>query len=87
MDKLKEEKGFYRKYKVTYADGSPTSQGADYFVLRLDSDEHARRAIRLYAELRRETNPELAADLFYRLLRYEKGELPAKIFYPTHADM
>lgn len=53
--------GLYGKYKVT-----KVSTGEDVaicFVLRPDRDEHARAALRAYAESIREENEELAMHL------------------------
>ncbi|TET43712.1 MAG: hypothetical protein E3J66_01560 [Dehalococcoidia bacterium] len=43
-------KGLYGKYIITKANGEPTDTNAQYFVLRLDTDKHARVAIDAYAE-------------------------------------
>lgn len=43
LDKL------YEKYVITKADGSPVDPSAEYFVLRLDTDECARQAAAAYA--------------------------------------
>lgn len=37
------------KYKVAKTDGTPCDSDAKYFVLRIDSDPHARAALRTYA--------------------------------------
>ena len=42
-------KGLYGKYNVTKANGKPVAAEAQYFVLRVDTDVHARRAMRAYA--------------------------------------
>lgn len=33
--------GYEKKYIISKANGNPTDQNADYFVLRLDKDPHA----------------------------------------------
>lgn len=57
-------KGFYHKYTVTKANDKPIDPDARYFVLRYDTDIHARRALRAYAVSVHEDNPEFARDLF-----------------------
>jgi hypothetical protein len=55
------QRGFYRKYTITKADGSPVDPNAQYLVLRLDTDRAACLAALTYAD---ETdNPVLAQDL------------------------
>lgn len=44
------KRGVYGKYVLEKADGSPVDPSATYFVLRLDSDPAARKAMRVYAE-------------------------------------
>ncbi len=60
--------GLYGKYIIQKADGTPVDPKAVYFTLRLDTDPHARAAIRAYIENCREAQPELAGDL-ERLMR------------------
>lgn len=60
-------KGLYSKYKVEKTDGSPIDDEAEYFVLRVDKDPHARAAIRAYARSIKKDNPELAESLCRRL--------------------
>ena len=45
------QQGLFGKYIIAKADGSEVDPAARYFVLRLDTDTHARRAALLYAEL------------------------------------
>lgn len=61
--------GLYEKYEVNKLNG-PTDPDADYFVLRLDKDKHARAAARAYAESIKDENPNLAFDIQSRLLKY-----------------
>ena len=42
-------KGVHGKYILSKADGSEVDPNACYLVLRLDTDEHARAAARVYA--------------------------------------
>ncbi len=67
-----DQMGLYGKYIVNRSDGQPVDPGADYFVLRLDTDEAARRALLVYAWLVVETMPKLSQDLRERLGRYDK---------------
>lgn len=55
--------GLYQKYHITKADGSRIDPDAQYFVLRLDTDMHARTAALAYAKAIREENPALAEDI------------------------
>lgn len=64
----KNKKGLYGKYVIQKRDGTPVDPRAVYFTLRVDTDRHARAAIRAYIESCREEEPELAADL-ERVLR------------------
>jgi hypothetical protein len=57
------QKGFYRKYKIEKADGSPVDSCAEYFVLRIDTDIHARKALATYAKSVEKENPVFARDL------------------------
>lgn len=66
-------KGLYKKYIVKRADGSPTDPDAKYFVLRIDTDPHARVALEVYAALVREDNPVLAVDILLWLDQMEEG--------------
>ena len=66
-------KGLYGKYIVQKADGSPTDPGAEYFVLRLDTDRIARAAARFYAVQIRHENPTLAQDLQRQCNEIEAG--------------
>lgn len=56
-------RGFFDKYQVTKADGTPTDPAARYFVLRYDTDPAARKALAVYARCVEATNPVLAKDL------------------------
>lgn len=56
-------KGLYGKYKIEKADGTPINPQAQYFILRLDTDPYARRAVRTYIKYMHTVNPQLASDL------------------------
>jgi len=58
-----EPKGLYGKYRIEKVDGSPVDPGAVYFTLRLDTDPHARAAIKAYVESCKREEPKLAKDL------------------------
>lgn len=60
--------GLVKKYVITKSDGSPTNPNADYFVLRLDKDPHAQKAIMKYAESVRVDNPQLADDICAKMV-------------------
>lgn len=62
-----------RNYQVRKTDGSAVSTEARYFVLRLDSDAHARRAVRAYARGIKEENPDLARQLAVWLWDFAPG--------------
>ena len=68
-----DKKGLYGKYIIQKANGEAIDPKAVYFTLRIDTDPHARAAIRAYIESCREEQPELARDL-ERVLREVSGE-------------
>ena len=55
--------GLYHKYKIVKTSGEPIEPDAQYFVLRVDTDVHARLALRTYALSVSRTNPILAAEI------------------------
>ena len=55
--------GIYGKYIIQKANGEPTDPHAQYFVLRADTDIHARKALRAYAKSVMTKNPELARGI------------------------
>lgn len=59
--------GLKRKYHVTKTDGSECDPSAEYFILRVDKDPHARSALRAYANSVETENPAFADDLRYWL--------------------
>lgn len=58
-----DKQGIYNKYTITKTDGSPVDPNAQYFVLRLDTDENARLAVINYAMNVKHENPVLADQL------------------------
>lgn len=69
-----EKRGIYGKYRVEKSDGSPVDPKAVYFTLRLDTDPHARAAVRAYAASCQAENPDLAADLINLLEDLENAQ-------------
>lgn len=55
--------GLYTKYIIEKADGSPVDPNAKYFVLRIDTDCHARIALSAYAESIAGDAPEFSRQL------------------------
>lgn len=56
--------GFEDRFRVTRTDGQPISSDRRYIVLAYDgSDPEAVEALRLYANLKEPTNPQLATDI------------------------
>ena len=63
-------KGYYKKYHVSKIEGE-TDPKADYFVLRLDTDHNARRAVAHYAGLIFWDNPAFSIGIILVVVRYE----------------
>ncbi len=66
-------RGFYNKYCITKRDGSPIDPNACYFVMRIDTDPHARKALRAYIKSVRKENLPLASDLTTWLKNFAEG--------------
>ncbi len=66
-------RGLFHKYHVSRTDGT-REEGADYFVLRLDTDAAARAVLLVYAQLVAAANPLLAHDLRERLFTHHSRE-------------
>ena len=62
--------GLEKKYIIAKTSGNPVDPKADYFVLRLDADPNAIKAILAYAVSVMEQNPQLAFDLFKKAEHY-----------------
>lgn len=62
--------GLYQKYVIRKADGSPINPDAQYFVLRIDTDPNARKALLRYSSLISESNPALAQELYEWVMKY-----------------
>ncbi len=62
--------GLDNKYIISKRSGNLVDPKADYFVLRLDKDPNAIKAISAYAVSVMNDNPDLAFDLFKKAERY-----------------
>lgn len=62
--------GWEYKYHIEKVDGSPVDPEAEYFVLRLDKDPHARVAAMAYAESVRRVNYQFADDIVSHVEQY-----------------
>lgn len=67
------EKGIYGKYVISKVDGSKVDPDACYFVLRLDTDPAAQKAMGQYVRSCRKENPELAEEIETALNEIERG--------------
>lgn len=67
------KQGLHKKYNVTKVDG-PTDPDAQYFVLRLDTDPHARVAAQAYVVSVDIDNPQLAKDIMVWLDELEERD-------------
>jgi len=61
------------KYIVAKTNGDPVDPEAEYLVLRLDTDPHARTAALAWADAIESEAPNLAADIRQRVYFYESG--------------
>lgn len=68
------EQGLYDKYRVTKTDGTPCNASAEYFVLNIGTDPHARVAAQAYAVSVHIDNPQLANDIMAWLIELEEGD-------------
>jgi len=71
--------GWKLKYLIHKADGSEVDPKAEYFVLRLDKDQHARKAALAYAESIGPENPKLAGDLILKVSICEAKEINGRV--------
>jgi hypothetical protein len=62
--------GLYQKYIIQKNDGSPVDPNAQYFVLRIDTDPNARKAVLRYASLISESDPGFADALYQWVMKY-----------------
>lgn len=73
--------GLYHKYFVSKMDGGVPDPKADYFVLRIDKDPAARKALAEYAK--NISNKELAKDITNKLTEYNDPQTELKNNYLT----
>jgi hypothetical protein len=79
---IMEQTGWYTKYKIERMDGRPIDPNACYFVLRLDKDPVARKAMLVYAsstedaqlgadimQVLNDLDPELMQEYFNKLYK------------------
>lgn len=64
----------FQKYNITKNDGSPIDPNAQYFVLRVDTDLVARKAVLRYSSYISHTDPEFAEELYRWVMKYETNE-------------
>lgn len=62
---------YYQKYTVVRNDGQTIEPDAEWFVLMVHKDPHARVALAAYADSVAHTAPELAASLRALIGKYE----------------
>ena len=74
-----QERGLYNKYYVERTDGDPEGKhkNCKYFVLDLNHDDHAIRALRAYAMSCREEYPLLFKDLLDIVVKREQEQMDA----------
>ena len=68
----------YNKYIIKKSDGSDVDPNAMYFVLRLDSDAHARTALMAYAASVLESDSKFAYELINWVLQIRSAQPPLK---------
>ena len=72
--------GYDHKYVIKKRSGKPVDPRAEYFVLRLDKDPHALKAMETYIHSVIDDNPELAHDLaelielMYKIQGHNQGD-------------
>ena len=64
--------GYEKKYIVTKTNGKSIDPDAEYFVLRLDKDPHALKALSEYIDSVQYDNPRLAYDLTVLISKMHK---------------
>jgi hypothetical protein len=62
----------YGGYFIQNADGTPVDENASFFVLRIDTDPHARKAAMRYATSVFDENPLLAESIKQWVDLYER---------------
>lgn len=71
---MSEKQGIYNKYVVGKVAGFIDPE-AEYFVLRIDTDPHARAALKAYAHSVMKENRNLSFDLLTKIAKHEGGFL------------
>ena len=84
--------GLYEKYIVRRSDGSAIPYEADFFVLRIDKDKHAKNALVAYAESLHSHKecPKLHSDLMEKVVKYDAAnvhEKDGKIVFKAKSGM
>lgn len=78
---MTESSGLYDKYTITKTDGSAVDPNAHYFVLRVDTDPHAREAILAYADSLELADPhnDLIGDIrnWISVINWQRNHPPA----------
>lgn len=67
--------GYEKKYIISKSNGKQIDPHADYFILRLDKDPHAIKALVAYADSVQGDNIELATDLWKKINKYGVEEI------------
>lgn len=84
---MTEDKGVFGKYIIGKADGSDLEPEACYFVLRLDTDPAARRAMGQYARSVRRENETLANDIEKCVSELERPQCGCREAMCQHTSM
>lgn len=77
--------GVFGKYVISKADGTPVDAEATYFVLRLDTDAAARRAMGQYARSVRKANEGLANEIEQCIAELERPDCGCREAMCPHA--
>jgi len=62
-----EKENFHHQYTVIRSDGKTDDPNTKYFVLKVNTDPHALRALRAYQASIRHTNPKMAEEISHWL--------------------
>lgn len=71
-------RGLYTKY-ILKSNGACVDPKAEYFILRLDTDKHAREAVLKYADLIKDTNSLFSDDLIWWVNKIEEKNEEEKL--------
>lgn len=75
----------FNKYVIKKSNGTPVDPTAEYFVLRIDSDPHARAALRAYAESVKENDEKFSNELKAWVNTHDTGVERVYIYYVSFA--